>query len=68
MLLTDGHLPWPWGRESTGYAVHDLAQTLAKAQSAGVQVLVAPMTSEGHPSAMVRFPGGYVAEIHAAAP
>jgi predicted enzyme related to lactoylglutathione lyase len=68
VLVTDGHLPWPWGRESTGYAVHDLAQTLDKAKAAGVRVLVAPMTSEDRASAMVQFPGGYIAEIHAAAP
>ena len=65
VLSTDGHLPWPFGRETTGYAVRDLALTLAKARSAGVQVLTAPMTSEGHASAMVQFPGGYIAEIHA---
>jgi predicted enzyme related to lactoylglutathione lyase len=65
VLSTDGHLPWPFGRETTGYAVHDLAQTLAKARSAGVQVLSAPMTSDGHASALVQFPGGYIAEIHA---
>jgi hypothetical protein len=30
-------------------------------------VLVAPFLSEGRQSAMVQFPGGYIAEIHSAA-
>jgi len=65
VLVTDGHLPFPYGRESTGYEVPDLAQTLAKAQAAGVQVLVAPVPADGRSSAIVQFPGGYIAEIHA---
>ena len=67
VLATDGHLPWPFGRETTGYAVRDLAGTLAKARAAGVQVLTPPMASEGRASATVQFPGGYIAEIHAEA-
>src|ERR1700685_490540 len=34
-LVTDGHLPYPYGREVTGYEVINLAETLAKAQTAG---------------------------------
>lgn len=64
VMVTDGHLPYPYGRESTGYEVASVADTLAKAQAAGVAVLVAPFDSEGRTSAMVEFPGGYVAEIH----
>ncbi|WP_375787447.1 glyoxalase [Bradyrhizobium sp. Pha-3] len=67
VLVTDGHLPYPYGRETTGYEVADLAATLAKAKSAGAAVLVEPYTSEGRSAAIVQFPGGYVAEIHAAA-
>jgi predicted enzyme related to lactoylglutathione lyase len=67
VLSTDGHLPWPYGRETTGYEVHDLAQTLARAQAAGAQVVVAPIVSEGRSTAIVQFPGGYLAEIHALA-
>lgn len=66
VLVTDGHLPWPFGRETTGYAVHDLAQTLDKAKAAGVQVLVAPFAAEDGTAAIVEFPGGYIAEVHAA--
>jgi predicted enzyme related to lactoylglutathione lyase len=63
-FVTDGHLPYPYGRELTGYEVTDLNETLAKAKSAGVTVLVEPYRSEDRGSAMVQFPGGYIAEIH----
>jgi len=63
-LVTDGHLPYPYGHELTGYAVNDLAATLAKAKTAGVSVLVAPYAAAGRYAAMVEFPGGYIAEIH----
>ncbi|HEY2068853.1 MAG TPA: hypothetical protein VGG48_04805 [Rhizomicrobium sp.] len=66
VMVSDGHLPWPYGREITGYEVPDLDATLAKAKAAGVSVLVAPFTAAGRTSAMVQFPGGYIAEIHAA--
>ena len=68
VLATDGHLPWPYGRETTGYAVRSLEQTLAKATAAGARVLVAPGPSDAPASAIVEFPGGYIAEIHAADP
>ncbi|PTQ07514.1 glyoxalase [Sphingomonas oleivorans] len=64
LLVTDGHLPWPYGREMTGYEVPDLDATLAKAKAAGVEILVPPFESAGRKSAMVSFPGGYVAEVH----
>jgi predicted enzyme related to lactoylglutathione lyase len=63
-LVTDGHLPYPYGREMTGYEVSDLSATLSKAKAAGVAVLVAPYTSDERNAAMVQFPGGYIAEIH----
>lgn len=64
VFVTDGHLPYPYGRELTGYEVQSLDDTLTKAQAAGATVLVAPVTSRGRKSALVQFPGGYVAEIH----
>jgi predicted enzyme related to lactoylglutathione lyase len=64
VLVTDGHLPYPYGRETTGYEVDDLAGTLEKAASLGVKVLVPPLNAHGRLSAMVQFPGGYIAEIH----
>jgi predicted enzyme related to lactoylglutathione lyase len=68
VLVTDGHLPYPYGRELTGYEVSDLQGTLAKAKASGAVVLIEPYTSDGRVAAMVEFPGGYVAEIHAAEP
>ena len=67
VLVTDGHLPWPFGREMTGYEVTNLADTLQKAKAAGVTVLVPPFTSDKREAALVQFPGGYIAEIHAVA-
>jgi hypothetical protein len=67
VLVTDGHLPYPYGRETTGYEVDNLAETLRKARSAGVQILVAPYEASQRQAAMVIFPGGYIAEIHSAA-
>jgi len=65
VLVTDGHLPYPYGRELTGYETLDLDTTLAKAESAGARVLVAPYSAADRRSAFVQFPGGYIAEIHA---
>jgi predicted enzyme related to lactoylglutathione lyase len=64
VLVTDGHLPFPYGREVTGYEVADLATTLFKAKAAGGSVLVGPYAAERRNVALVEFPGGYVAEIH----
>jgi predicted enzyme related to lactoylglutathione lyase len=66
LISTDGHLPFPYGREMTGYVVPDLDGTIEKAKAAGVEVLVQPQTASGRRTAMVQFPGGYIAEIHAA--
>ena len=67
LLVTDGHLPYPYGREMTGYEVANLAATIEKAKAAGVSVLDGPFSSDGRNSAMVQFPGGYIAEIHSTA-
>jgi predicted enzyme related to lactoylglutathione lyase len=66
VLVTDGHLAYPYGREMTGYEVANLANTLAKAKAAGVSVLAGPNTADRRDSVMVQFPGGYIAEIHSA--
>jgi hypothetical protein len=63
-LVTDGHLPYPYGREVTGYEVANLTDTLAKAKSAGVKILVPAYQTEERGAAVVQFPGGYIAEIH----
>jgi predicted enzyme related to lactoylglutathione lyase len=64
VFVTDGHLPYPYGREMTGYEVPDLNATLDKAKAAGVEVLVPPYAVGTRMEAMVKFPGGYIAEIH----
>ncbi|AZF10585.1 hypothetical protein C4J93_2387 [Pseudomonas sp. R2-37-08W] len=64
VLVTNGHLPYPFGHDTTGYQVSDLAATLGKASGSGAKVLVPEFDSKGRRSAMVEFPGGYVAEIH----
>jgi predicted enzyme related to lactoylglutathione lyase len=64
VMVTDGHLPYPFGREITGYQVQDLGATLQKAKAAGVKVLSPPYSRHGRTTAIVQFPGGYIAEIH----
>jgi predicted enzyme related to lactoylglutathione lyase len=63
-LVTDGHLPYPYGREMTGYEVTNLTDTLTKAKASGVDVLVPPYKTDERESTVVQFPGGYIAEIH----
>jgi hypothetical protein len=64
VLVTDGHLPYPYGREVTGYQVANIGDTLSKAKAAGVAVLVGPYQADQRNAAMVQFPGGYIAEVH----
>lgn len=66
VIVSDGQLPWPYGRDMTGYEVGDLSATLAKATAAGVETIVPAHVEGGRQAAIVRFPGGYIAEIHAA--
>ena len=63
-LVTDGHLPYPYGHEMTGYEVTNLADTVAKAKAAGADVLVPLYKTDERDAVVVRFPGGYIAEIH----
>jgi hypothetical protein len=67
VLATDGHLPYPYGHEITGYEVANLADTLSKAKAAGAAVVVDPYTADGRQASVVAFPGGYIAEIHSSA-
>jgi hypothetical protein len=64
IAVTDGHLPYPYGREISGYEVASLSDILAKAHDAGVAVLVAPYEADRRRAAILEFPGGYIAEIH----
>jgi len=63
-LVTDGHLPYPYGRETTGYEVTNLTDTLTKAKASGVDVRVPPYKTDEREAVVVQFPGGYIAEIH----
>jgi len=67
VFITNGHLPYPYGREMTGYEVANLADTLTKAKAASVEVIVPPYKTEEREAAVVQFPGGYIAEIHSVA-
>jgi hypothetical protein len=64
VLATDGHLPYPYGREITGYDVDDLSDTLVKAKTAGASVVIESYSVARRRAAMVEFPGGFIAEIH----
>jgi len=64
LFVTDGHIPYPYGWETTGYEVANLADTLAKATAAGAAILVPPYSADARRAAVVQFPGGYIAEIH----
>jgi hypothetical protein len=64
VLATDGQLPFPWGRETTGYEVKDLDATILKAEAAGVFVTVEPFEAAGRRTAFFEFPGHYIAEVH----
>ncbi len=64
VLVTDGHLPYPYGREVTGHEVDNLDEVLDRAKAAAVAILVPPYVSRGRKTAMVQFPGGFIAEIH----
>jgi hypothetical protein len=64
VLVSNGQIPWPYGRDMTGYEVADLPATLAGATAAGVETLVPAYEAGGRQAAIVRFPGGYIAEIH----
>jgi hypothetical protein len=63
-MVTDGHLPYPYGRDMTGYEVTNLTDTLTTAKASGVDVLVAPYKTDEREAVVVQFPGGHIAEIH----
>jgi hypothetical protein len=64
VFVTDGHLPYPFGYELTGYQVTDLGDTLAKAKAAGVSVVSPTYGAGDRATAIIEFPGGYIAEVH----
>lgn len=64
VMVTDGHLPYPFGYDITGYQVDNLDETLTKAKAAGVKVLSQPYDTGDRMTAILQFPGGYIAEVH----
>jgi hypothetical protein len=68
IMGTDGQLPYPFGYEISGYEVSDLQGTLATAAAHAVTVLVPPIELADRRTAIVRFPGGFIAEIHSRTP
>lgn len=64
VLVTNGHLDWPYGTELTGYEVADIDATLKRAKDSGARIVVDAHAEGDRRAAMLQFPGGYVAEIH----
>lgn len=64
VIVTNGHLTWPYGRELTGYEVLDIKDALAKAKESGATIVVEPFIADHRISAMIKFPGDHIAEIH----
>lgn len=64
VFVTDGHLPYPFGLETTGYLVNDVSATLDKAKAAGAQILSQPFKTDDRATAILEFPGGYIVEVH----
>jgi hypothetical protein len=67
VFVTDGALPYPFGRELTGYEVPDLEAALRRGTAEGLKTLVAPFHSDNRSAAVVQFPGGFIAELHCSA-
>jgi predicted enzyme related to lactoylglutathione lyase len=65
VLVTDGHLPYPFGHEVMGYQVQDLRATLEKATTAGAKIVSPPYSTKDRTSTILKFPGSYIAEVHA---
>ncbi|MGW4488012.1 VOC family protein [Amycolatopsis sp. NPDC004368] len=64
VLANNGDWAYPYGRDTTGYTVSDVAATVAKAEANGATVLSGPYKSSDRTSVVLQFPGGYIAEVH----
>ena len=64
VMVTDGHLPYPFGYDITGYQVDNLNDTLSKAKTAGAKILFQPYDTSDRTTVILQFPGGYIAEVH----
>ena len=63
VLVTDGQLPYPYGRQVTGYEVANLADTLTKAKITGATALWTPTRAAGARLQSVPFPWGATSPI-----
>src|SRR5712675_1897380 len=61
-MVTDGHLPYPYGREMTGYEVTNLTDTLTKAKASVVDFLDLASNTNYRESAVDDPPGGHNAQ------
>ena len=64
VLANQGDWNYPYGRDTTGYTVTDVAGTIAKATASGATVRSGPYRSKDRTSVLLEFPGGYLAEVH----
>jgi len=64
VIVTEGHIPFPFGHELMGYEVTDLDATLTKAKASGAKLLQPPYSADDRITAILQFPGGYIAEVH----
>lgn len=64
VLITDGHLPYPFGKEHDGFEVGNVASALQNAVASGATVLSEPQYANGRTTAIVKFPGEFIAELH----
>ncbi|WP_321968454.1 glyoxalase [Burkholderia cepacia] len=64
ILVTDGHMPYPYGIEHDGFEVPGLAAALQNAMNLGATPLTKPIYANGRTGVIVSFPGGFIAELH----
>lgn len=64
VIGSDNHLPYPFGREVLGLPVDDLPATLTAATTHGATVLWGPYRGGGRVSAILKFPGDALFEVH----
>ncbi len=48
----------------TGFEVDNVTDTLTKAKAAGAKVLYGPYKANNKTTAIIKFPGNFISEIH----
>src|SRR5262249_30077012 len=64
VLVIDGQLPYPYGREINGYGVANHTDPDNRARAGGAPVLVDQPPADARQAAIALSPGGYTADIH----